>query len=1055
MILDIFIKRPILSLVCSAVIVLAGAVCIPSLPVAQYPDLAPPQIAVATVYTGADARTVEAAVTVPLEKEINGVEGLSYLSSTSSNDGTSLITATFAVGRDPDKASVDVQNRVNAVLGRLPAPVRAAGITVSRTTGDFVFGAGVYAQNNEYDTLFLSNYVDRYVRDNLKRIPGVGSVVIFGERKYSMRLWVDPQKLASRGLTASDVVGALNEQNVEIAAGQIGGPPAIAGQLFQVSVRAVGRLSEPSEFENIILKTAADGTQVRLQDVGRAELGAESYDNVLEFNGRNAVGVAVAQLPGANRLRVYRDCLAELDRLSKRFPPGMKMKLAFDSTQIVAESIDDTVWTLATAILLVVAVMFLFLPDWRATIIPAVAIPVSLVGTLAFVKLLGFSINSLTLFGITLATGLVVDDAILVVENVQRHIAEGGRSGYRAVVKAMREVAGAVVATSFVLVAVFVPVAMLPGTTGILFRQFALTIACSIAISTFTALTLTPALSAALLGGSRPQGLRWRGAVDRAFEGVAARYQSALTALLGRKAAALAIFVAGLGLTYVLYQRVPTGFIPQEDQGFFITMVQAPQGASLEHTARISRQVQQVLSSQPEVVGVFAISGFGFGGNAPNRAVIFAPLTRIGERRGRQHGAAAVIERVRGPLMGIPGAIVVPFAPPAVSGLGNVGGFQMIVQDLRGGTLDDLSRAAGEVIGRASASKSVTQLFSSFSANDPQVVVTIDREKAKRLRVPLTQVSDALQVYMGSTYVNDFDFNNRAYRVYVQADHRFRAEAARIRQLSVRSDTGQMITLDNVVEISQATTAPVISHHNLFRSAEISGAPAPGRASGHAIAAMEASAAAALPQGFAYDWIGLSREEIESKGQSLLLFAAGLLFVYLALAAQYESLSLPFIVILSVPMALLGAFAAVSLRGMVNDVYCQIGLVMLIGLASKNAILIVEFAEQLQARGVPPAEAAIRAAGTRLRPILMTSLAFICGVVPLVTASGAGEAAKQAVGTTVFGGMAVSTVLNLFFTPVLYVALKAITAFGARTIALLRARPWNRAAQRLADADVR
>jgi HAE1 family hydrophobic/amphiphilic exporter-1 len=1033
MLIEFFIKRPILSIVCALVTVLAGALCIPSLPVSQYPDLAPPQIAISSVYTGANARTVEAAVTVPIEKAVNGVEGLKYLSSTSSNDGTSLISATFEIGRDSNRASVDVQNRVNTVLGRLPASVRATGVTVSKTTGDFVFGAGVYAEDNEYDTLFLSNYVDRYVRDNLKRISGVGDVVIFGERKYSMRLWVDPQRLASRHLTASDVVSALAEQNVEIAAGQIGGPPTSGAQLFQVSVRAVGRLSQPSEFENIILKTTSDGTQIRLQDVGRAELGAESYDNVLEFSGHNAVGVAVAQLPGANRLQVYRDCIAELERLSKRFPPGMKVKLAFDSTQIVSESIKDTIWTLAVAILLVVVVMFVFLPDWRTTLIPAVAIPVSLIGTFVFVKLLDFSINSLTLFGITLATGLVVDDAIVVVENIQRHISRGITTARDAALLAMGEVAGAVVATSFVLVAVFLPVAMAPGTTGILFRQFALTIAFSVAISAFNALTLTPALSAVFLRGQSHAPRRWwRAGVDRVFDAVSARYQAALGQVMRRKAVVLGVFVVSLVLTYTLYQRLPSGFVPQEDQGFFITMVQAPQGASLEYTAGISRQVQKVLSAQPEVVGVFAISGYGFSGNAPNRAVIFAPLKKIGERRGREHSADAVINRVRGPLMGIAGAIIVPFAPPAVSGLGNIGGFQMVVQDVQGRALEDLSRAADTLIGRGAGP--VTQLFTSFSASDPQVLVTIDREKAKRLRVPLTQISDALQVYLGSSYVNDFDLNDRAYRVYVQADHEFRAESSAIQQLTVRSDTGQMIPLDNLVQVAQTTTAQVISHHNLFRSAEIAGAPAPGVSSAQAIAAMERTAAEVLPQGFAYEWIGLSREEVQSKGHALLLFGAGLLFVYLLLAAQYESLSLPFIVILAVPMALLGALAAVSIRGLVNDVYCQIGLVMLIGIASKNAILIVEFAEQLHARGLPVVDAAIEAAAIRLRPILMTSLAFVFGVVPLVLASGAGEAAKHAVGTTVFGGMVLSTVLNLIFTPVLYVSIKAVTVRAARTL---------------------
>ncbi len=1027
MFVDFFIRRPIFSTVCALMIILAGAICIPSLPIAQYPNLAPPQVGVTAFYNGANAQVVESAVTTLIEEQINGAEGMKYVTSASGNDGGSGITVTFDISRNPDLATVDVQNRVNQTLGRLPNAVKTTGVTVSKSSASFVFGAGVYSKNGEYDSLFLSNYLDLYVVDALKRVKGVANVIIFGERKYSMRLWLDPAKMASRGLTATDVVSALNEQNVEVAAGQVGQPPTPSGQQFQISVRAVGRLSEPSEFGNIILKTAADGTQVRMQDVGRVELGAEDYGTNLEFNGHDAVGLGVTQLSTANSLDVYRNCLNEIDRLSKRFPPGMKVDVAFETTSVVAESIKDVIFTLGLAITLVILVIYLFLQDWRSTLIPAITIPVSLIGTFAFVKLLGFSVNTLTLFGITLATGLVVDDAIVVIENIQRHISEGISEPHEAASVGMREVTGAVIATSLVLIAVFVPVAFFPGTTGILFRQFALTIAFSVAISAFNALTLTPALSALFLGREHRSDGPFFVAINRVIDSSTNAYRAMLHKVLRWEWVAMGVFLAGLGLTYFIYQKVPSGFVPEEDQGYFITAVQAPEGASLEYTTNISRQVGQVLSKQPEIIGVFAVTGFSFGGNAPNRALVFATFKPITERKGDVHSAAAVINRVRGSLFGIPGAIVIPFAPPAVQGLGSFGGFQFIVQDLGGHTLEQLEAATQALIGASRTDKDVTGLFSSFTASDPQVLVNMDREKAKNLKVPLGQITDALQVYMGSEYVNDFDYNNRAYRVYVQGDRAFRTHPEDIRRFYVRSDTGSMIPLDNLVRISQTSTAPVIGHYNLFRSAEIDGSAAPGKSSGQAIAAMERLAKKTLPQGFTYEWSGLSLEEIQSGGQAAILFGLGLLVVYLTLAAQYESFSLPFIVLLAVPMAVLGALAAQSMRGLVNDVYCQIGLVMLIGISSKNAILIVEFAEQLRERGLSVREAAIESARIRLRPILMTSLAFIFGVMPLVFAKGAGEAGRHSVGTTVFGGMIMSTFLNLIFIPVLYVFFKTLT----------------------------
>ena len=1017
---DFFIRRPIFATVCALLVILAGAVAIPTLPIAQFPNLAPPQVTVMSNYIGASAQVVETAVTTPLEQQINGADGMKFLTSTSGNDGTSLITVTFDLNRDPDLAAVDVQNRVSFAQGRLPNEVKQTGVVVLKSSNNWVFGLAVYSEDGRYDPSFISNYLDLYVRDALKRVRGVADVFIFGERRYSMRLWLDPARMASRKLAASDVVAALREQNVQVAAGQVGQQPAPAGQAFQMSVRAVGRLSEPAEFEDIILKTAADGTSVRLKDVGRAELGAEDYNSELQYNGHEAVGIALTQLSNANALEVARASLAELDRLSKSFPPGMKYSLAFDATDVVHESIQDVLFTLAGAILLVVLVIFIFLEDWRSTLIPAAAIPVSLIGTFAFVKLFGFSINTLTLFGITLATGLVVDDAIVVIENIARHIAGGERDARKAASAAMAEVTGAVIATSLVLVAVFVPVALFPGTTGILFRQFALTIAASIAISAFNALTLTPALSALLLGREhRAKGwffTRVDEVVKRSTEG----YVASLRSFLSRRAPALGIFAVGLVLTWFVYERVPKAFVPDEDQGWGMVLVQAPEGASLQYTKKVGEQVQGILSKVPEMNSVFAITGFSFGGTAPNRGMIFFGLKPYSERRGSAHSSEAVVNRLRGAFGGITGALVIPFQPPAVQGLGNFGGFQYVLQDRGGHSPEELAKATQDLVREGNGHPRLSSLFSAYTASDPQVVVSVDREKAKAMNVSLHQITETLQVYMGSAYVNDFDFNNRSYRVYVQADKQFRAEPRAMRAFYVRSDDGGMVPLENLVRLTETTTPQVISHYNLFRAADIAGSAAVGRSSGEAIAAMEELSRKVLPQGFAYEWTGLSLEELESAGTSMLLFGLGTLVVYLTLSAQYESFVLPFIVLLAVPMAILGAVGAQWARGLQNDVYCQIGLVMLVGLASKNAILIVEFAEQLRARGLSIVDAVVEAARIRLRPILMTSFAFILGVVPLVLAGGAGQAGRRSVGTTVFGGMIASTLLNLYFIPILY-----------------------------------
>jgi HAE1 family hydrophobic/amphiphilic exporter-1 len=1024
---DFFIRRPVFATVCAILIVLGGAIAIPTLPIAQFPDLAPPQVVVSSFYIGANAQTVESAVTIPLEQAINGVPGMKYITSSSGNDGSSNITVVFDVTRDVDLASVDVQNRVNQALGRLPNAVKNTGIIITKQTSGFVFGAGVYSENGQYDSLFLSNYLDVYVRDSLKRVKGVGEVDIFGERKYAMRLWLDPERLAQRGLSATNVLNALNEQNVQVAAGQLGQPPSNPVQSYQISVRAIGRLSYPKEFENIVLKTGTDGTLVRVKDVGRAELGAEDYSSILRFNGHDAVGVAVTQLPGANALDVDRAAKEELQRLSKNFPPGLKFAVAFDTTEVIAESIRDVLITLLQAIFLVVLVIYIFLQDWRSTFIPAITIPVSLIGTFIFVKLLGFSINTLTLFGITLATGLVVDDAIVVIENVERHIMEGISEPHNAASVAMKEVAGAVVATSLVLVSVFVPVALFPGTTGILFRQFALTIAFSVSISAFNALTLTPALSAIFLGHHRERAqwaiFRW---FNQAFDAGAAFYKGTVRRVAENRVPALLVFALVLGGAIYLYLHIPQGFIPEDDQGYLMVIVQTPQGASLAYTQDVCAKVEESVSHIPEVTGAFTVVGFSFTGNASNRAMVFLNLADFKDRKGNEHSGPAVVEKMRAQLAAIPGGLVIPFNPPSVQGLGQFGGFTFELEDLGRNTLQTLADTANQLSAAGNQSGKVTGLFTSFTANDPQVLVKIDREKAKSLQIPFSQITDALEVFMGSVYVNDFDFNNRSYRVYVQADQKFRSESKDMRSYYLRSDAGKMVPLDNVAQIEQTENPQVISHYNLFRAAEIDGSAAPGLSSGQGLVEMEALAKKKLPRGMSYEWSGLSLEEIESGGKAMILFGLGIVFVYLTLAAQYESYVLPFIILLGVPVALLGALGAIALRGLSNDVYAQIGLVMLIGLSSKNAILIVEFAEQLQDEGLSTVEAAVEAARIRLRPILMTSLAFILGVVPLMVATGAGAAGRVSVGTTVFGGMIAATTLNLLFIPMLYVVVRSI-----------------------------
>jgi HAE1 family hydrophobic/amphiphilic exporter-1 len=1040
MITDVFIKRPVLATVCSILITLAGAIAIPTLPIGRYPELAPPTVSVSAFYTGANAQAVESAVTTPLESVINGVEGMLYMTSSSTNNGFCSINVTFEVGRDPDLAAVDVQNRVNSALGRMPLEVRTNGINVSKGSAGFLAGIGFYSDNNQYSSLFISNYLDRYVRDGLKRVPGVANVIIFGERRFAMRLWLDPNRLAGRGLTASDVTSALREQNVQVAAGSVGAQPSSEDQMFQLSVRAAGRLTEVTEFEDIVVKAGQDGALVRVRDIGRVELGAEDYSSRLRFAGVEASGVGIMLLPTANALETFRGVAAEMDRLEDQFPPGLKWQLAFDNVVVVRESIIEVLKTLAEAIALVILVMFLFLQNWRSTLIPAITIPVSLIGTFAFVKLLGYSINTLTLFGIVLATGIVVDDAIVVIENIERHMREFGKSAHDAAVDAMREVFSAVVVIGIVLVAVFLPVAFFPGTTGRMYQQFAMTITFAVILSVFNAITFTPALSALLLDKESHTHGKFFTGVNRAIDAGTNSYVRAVTGALRWKWAMAIVFVLSLGATWWVYRAVPGAFVPAEDEGYFITIVQAPSGASIEYTTNIMKEVEQIYFKQPEIAGVFSVAGFSFSGAASNNGLMFTRLKGFEEREGDEHSLDAVLNRLRGQVFGIPGAMVIPVAPPSIQGVSAFGGFQMEILDLGGGDITELAEVTQQIAGAGNQSGRVAGLFSGFTANDPQLVVTIDRDKARSLGLPIREVTDALAVLLGSQYVNDFDFNNRAYRVYVQGDQQFRAQPADLSQYYARASNGDMVPLSAVVRTSETTAPAVINHFNLFRSTEITGSALPGVSSGQALQEMERIARYTLPQGYDFAWAGMSLEETKSGSQAMYLFALSIVLVYLVLAAQYESWVLPFIILLGVPLAVFGALSAQWIRGFSNDVFCQVGLVMLIGLAAKNSILIVEFAEQLRGQGRSITDAAIESARIRLRPILMTSFAFILGVLPLAYATGAGAGARNSVGTAVAGGMLASTFLSILFIPVLYVIIRTIAPGKVRHVTATEAR---------------
>ncbi len=1030
MLVNFFIDRPIFASVLAIVIVVAGAVAIPFLPIAQYPEITPPQVVVQATYPGASAEVVEQTVTTPIEQQVNGVENMMYMSSRSGSDGTMSLAVTFKVGTDLDIAAVDVQNRVAIAEAKLPADVVRQGLTITKQSPDLVEIVALTSPDGSRDELYLSNYATLQVVDVLKRVPGVGQVTVFNGRDYGMRIWLNPDRLASLGLTAGDVTDAVREQNVQAAAGQIGQPPAPPGQPFQYTVTTRGRLSTVPEFEDIILRTRPDGSALRLRDVARVELGAQSYGGFGRIGGKPGALVGIFQLPGANALDVDRGIRAAMERLAPRFPSGVAYTLPYDTTQFVRVSIEEVVQTLLIAIGLVILTVYVFLQDWRTTLIPTLTIPVSLVGTFAVISAFGFSINTLTLFGLVLAIGIVVDDAIVVVENTQRHLDEEALAPRAAARRAMAEVTGPVVATALVLMAVFIPIAFLPGITGRLYRQFALTIAVSVGLSAVNALTLTPALSALLL---RPAGTgrrRWLArAWNAGFARVTAGYDRTVGQIVRRATLALAVFLVLVGATYALLRTVPTGFAPTEDQGYLLVNVQLPDAASLERTDAVVRQVEQILLETPGVTNVVAFGGRSFisGVNGPNVASLFPRLAPWSERKRPELQAQAILAHLRARFARIQDAVVVVFPPPPIRGISSGGGFQLELQAVGSGALEDLGAAARQLVEAAGQRRELTGLFTAFRPGVPQLDAEVDRAKAKALGVPLSDVFASLQIFLGSLYVNDFNAFGRVWRVQLQAEPGFRATPSDVGRLYVRGQPGQMVPLGTLVRVRPITGPDTIAHYNLYRSAEIAGDTAPGASSGQAIAAME-ELARRLPAGVAHEWTGLAFQEIESGSQAGVVFALSALFVFLVLAAQYESWLIPLAVILTVPLGVFGALGSLWLRGLANDVYAQIGLALLIGLASKNAILIVEFAQARREHGLTAGEAAREAARLRFRPILMTSFAFILGAVPLLVASGAGAASRHSIGTTVFGGMLAVTVLGVLLVPGFYVLVERLAS---------------------------
>lgn len=1026
----IFIDRPILAIVLSLVILLAGLAGMGRLPLTEYPNVMPPTVNVTATYPGANPAVIADTVATPLETELNGLPGLQYMSSQSSADGRYTLRLTFAQGIDPARAETEVQNRVARTMPRLPGEVQRLGVVSEKVSPDMLMVVHLVSPGNRYDLLHLSNFAQLNVRDALMRIPGVQTVTVWGTGEYSLRVWLDPDRMLAFGLTAGDVVAAIREQNMQVAAGGVGQPDVRAN--LQVPLAVTGRLASPEAFNDIVVRTGPNGEQLKLASVARIELGASRYSLRSLLDNQPAVGIQITQDPSASALEVAGAVRAAMQGLQQGFPQGIEHRVAYDPTLFVSASIRNVLWTLGEAIVLVVLVVLLFLQNWRATLIPVAAVPVSLVGTLAVMHLLGFSLNTLSLFGLVMAIGIVVDDAIVVVENVERHLA-AGLAPREAALRAMQEVTGPILVITAVLAAVFIPTAFMGGLSGEFYRQFALTIAISTILSAVNSLTLSPALAAMLLkphhAAGGPAG-RWFASFNRAFDGLASRY-AALTGAAARRGARLLVLYAGLvALTVLAFQATPTGFVPAQDKYFLVGIVQLPPGASLDRTEAVTREMTRITLDQPGVESVVAFPGLSINGfvNSSSAAVVFAMLDPFEQRRDKAMAAGAIAGALNGKFAGIDEGFVAIFPPPPVPGLGQTGGFKLQIQDRARIGPRELEQALQRVMAAAGKDGRLAGLMSGYQAQVPQLSVEIDREKAKAMGVPLTAVAEAMQVYLGSLYVNDFNFLGRAWQVNVQADASFRADAGALSRLWTRNAGGQMVPLATLVNARTTVGPDPVSRYNGHASADLSGAPAPGVSAGEAIAAMQEILARELPAGFGYEWTDLTYEQMREGSSGLLVFPLAVALAFLILAAAYGSWSLPAAVLGIVPMVLLGALAGVWVTNGDNNLFTQIAFVVLIGLATKNAILIVEFARKLQQDGLAPVAAVVEAARLRLRPILMTSLAFVVGVLPLVFATGAGAEMRQAVGVAVFAGMVTVTIAGLLFTPLFYVLLQRRSA---------------------------
>jgi multidrug efflux pump len=1035
-----FIDRPIFAAVLSIVIFIAGLIAMFTLPISEYPEVVPPSIVVRAVYPGANPRVLSEAVATPLEEQINGVENMLYMSSQSTADGVLTLTVTFRIGTDVDLAQVQVQNRVSQALPRLPEEVRQSGVTTVKSSPDLTMVVHLVSPDNRYDITYLRNYALLQIKDAIGRINGVGQVQVFGGGDYAMRVWLDPDKVAARGLSAPEVVAAIREQNVQVAAGVVGAPPMPERVDYQLSVNARGRLLNEQEFGDIIIKTGADGALTRLRDVARIELASGSYSLRSMLDNKDAVGMGIFQAPGSNALQLSTNVRATMEELKKNFPQGVDYRIVYDPTTNVRDGIHEVVKTLFEAILLVVIVVVLFLQTWRASVIPLVAVPVSVIGTFAILLAFGFSINTLSLFGLVLAIGIVVDDAIVVVENVERNI-EAGLSPRDASYKAMEEVSGPIVAIALVLCAVFIPVAFLSGLTGEFYRQFALTIAFSTVISAFNSLTLSPALAAILL---RPHGAKPDRATrvldrllgwvfrpfNRGFALASAKYGGAVSRVIRRSAVALAVYAGLIGLTVLGFAKVPSGFVPTQDKQYLVAFAQLPDAATLDRTEAVIRKMTEIGLKQPGVVSAVQFPGLSINGfvNAPNAGIVFFTLAPFDERRTKETYGLSIAGALNQKFGGIQDAFVAVFPPPPVSGLGTVGGFKMQLEDRAGLGEAELYKALQALMGRAYQTPQLAGLFSSYQINVPQLNADVDREKVKREGILLTDLFQTMQVYLGSVYVNDFNRFGRTYQVIVQADARYRATADNIGQLKVKNIRGEMIPLGSVLQVKQSYGPDRGLRYNAYPAADINGGGAPGVSSGQAVAIMEQLAHETLPNGITFEWTDLTYQQLLAGNTAIFVFPLCLILAFLVLAAQYESWSLPLAVILIVPMCLLCAIGGVWLTRGDNNIFTQIGFLVLIGLACKNAILIVEFARELQLRGHTAVEAALEACRIRLRPILMTSLAFIMGVVPLVLSSGAGAEMRHAMGVAVFSGMLGVTLFGLVLTPVFYVVIQRLAA---------------------------